>query len=82
MQKFFLQMGNLLINRQPIFGLLCVFAMAFLLCGSPVRAADIPAIAAAADLKFALTEIADAFQAETGKSLKLSFGSSGNFTHQ
>ncbi len=81
LQKFFLQMGNLLINRQLLFGLLCVSTMAFLLC-APVRAADIPAIAAAADLKFALSEIAYAFQAETGKSLKLSFGSSGNFTHQ
>jgi molybdate transport system substrate-binding protein len=39
-------------------------------------------IAAAADLKFALTEIARSFERETGHRLRLSFGSSGNFTHQ
>jgi molybdate transport system substrate-binding protein len=41
-----------------------------------------PAIAAAADLKFALTEIAERFAAQTGKPVKLSFGSSGNFARQ
>lgn len=46
------------------------------------RAAQAPTVAAASDLKFALTEIADCFQKETGRSLKLVFGSSGNFTHQ
>lgn len=39
-------------------------------------------IAAAADLQFALTEVAEAFQKETGKTVKLSFGSSGNFARQ
>ncbi|MFN3547911.1 MAG: molybdate ABC transporter substrate-binding protein [Mesorhizobium sp.] len=43
---------------------------------------DAPVIAAAADLKFAVTEIADAFKAETGKEVRLSFGSTGNFTTQ
>lgn len=46
------------------------------------RAADIPAIAAAADLKFALAEVARSFEKDTGRKLKLSFGSSGNFTQQ
>lgn len=46
------------------------------------RAADVPAIAAAADLKFALAEIAPRFRAESGHALKLSFGSSGSFTQQ
>jgi len=46
------------------------------------RADDLPAIAAAADLKFALTEAAGQFQRETGRSVKLSFGSSGNFARQ
>jgi molybdate transport system substrate-binding protein len=46
------------------------------------RGADMPAIAAAADLKFALIEIAKAFESDTGRTLKLSFGSSGNFTQQ
>ena len=45
-------------------------------------AQDIPVIAAAADLKFALEEIAQAFTRTTGKSVKLAFGSSGNFTRQ
>ena len=41
-----------------------------------------PAIAAAADLHFALKEIAEHFQRDTGRRVRLSFGSSGNFTHQ
>lgn len=45
-------------------------------------AQDVPAIAAAADLKFALAEITQAFEKDTRRTLKLSFGSSGNFAHQ
>ncbi len=41
-----------------------------------------PVVAAAADLKFAVTEISEAFKAETGKEVKLSFGSTGNFATQ
>ena len=48
----------------------------------PLRAEEPPAIAAAADLKFALSEIAERFAADTGKQVKLSFGSSGNFARQ
>jgi molybdate transport system substrate-binding protein len=47
-----------------------------------VRAAEPPAIAAAADLQYALTEIAQRFQHETHRVVKLSFGSSGNFARQ
>lgn len=43
---------------------------------------DEPVIAAAADLQFALTEVAAAFKAKTGQSVKLTFGSSGNFARQ
>ncbi len=43
---------------------------------------DAPVVAAAADLKFAVTEIAEAFTAETGHEVKLSFGSTGNFARQ
>ena len=43
---------------------------------------DEPTIAAAADLQFALEEIAATFRNETGRSVKLSFGSSGNFARQ
>ena len=46
------------------------------------RAQDAPTIAAAADLQFALTEVATAFEAETGLEVKLAFGSSGNFARQ
>lgn len=44
--------------------------------------AEPPVVAAAADLQFAVTEIAAAFTAETGKEIKLSFGSTGNFATQ
>ena len=58
--------------------------------GTPVRVAalarngggDAPIIAGAADLQFALEEIAAAFEVETGLPVKLSFGSSGNFARQ
>lgn len=51
---------------------------------SPAAAqyADNPNIAAAADLQFALPEVAAAFQEATGKTVQLSFGSSGNFARQ
>src|SRR5437016_7649635 len=39
-------------------------------------------VAAAADLQFVLQDVATRFQKETGKTVKLSFGSSGNFFHQ
>jgi molybdate transport system substrate-binding protein len=61
---------------------LFVLTLTFHQCGSPAQAADIPPIAAAADLQFALSEIATEFQTETGQSLRLTFGSSGNFTRQ
>jgi molybdate transport system substrate-binding protein len=41
-----------------------------------------PLIAAAADLQFALSEIAQQYQTATGKSVRLVFGSSGNFYRQ
>lgn len=44
--------------------------------------AGAPNVAAAADLKFALSEIADSYEKETGKRVNLSFGSSGNFARQ
>lgn len=54
-----------------------------LLCSSPLAEAQTaPPIAAASDLQFALAEVAEAFQKETGQVLKLSFGSSGNFATQ
>ncbi|MGJ0485474.1 MAG: molybdate ABC transporter substrate-binding protein [Methylomicrobium sp.] len=45
-------------------------------------AEESPAIAAASDLKFALETIAKQFSEDTGRNVKLSFGSSGNFFRQ
>lgn len=41
-----------------------------------------PNIAAASDLKFALEEVAAAFKRDTGQTVTLTFGSSGNFFRQ
>ena len=41
-----------------------------------------PTIAAASDLSAALPEVAAAFRARTGRTVRLTFGSSGNFTQQ
>jgi molybdate transport system substrate-binding protein len=41
-----------------------------------------PIVAAAADLKFALEEVAQSFKKETQQSVKLTFGSSGTFATQ
>src|SRR5262245_51946071 len=39
-------------------------------------------VAAAADLQFAMQDVADRFQKETGKTVRLIYGSSGNFFQQ
>lgn len=43
---------------------------------------DVPALAAASDLKFAVEEIAEQFRALAKREVKLVFGSSGNFYRQ
>ena len=43
---------------------------------------EAPVVAAAADLQFAVEEIAAAFAAETGMRVRLSLGSTGNFARQ
>lgn len=43
---------------------------------------DVPVVAAAADLQFALAEVAERFTDETGREVKLTFGSSGDFSRQ
>jgi molybdate transport system substrate-binding protein len=48
----------------------------------PLRAQTLPTVAAAADLKFALEEVAARFEKETGTKLRLVFGSSGSFYSQ
>ena len=50
---------------------------------APTQAqAGAPVIAAAADLQFAIEEIAATFEAETGMQVRLSLGSTGNFARQ
>lgn len=56
--------------------------VAALLAPLAARAQDVPPVAAASDLQAALPEVATAFQTATGKSVKLTFGSSGNITQQ
>lgn len=46
------------------------------------QAQPVPTIAAAADLKFALEEVARQFETETGQKIRLVFGSSGTFLAQ
>lgn len=65
---------------------LCLFipALALAVSTSAVHAqsVDVPTIAAASDLKFAVEEIAAAFAAGARSAVKLTFGSSGNFFTQ
>lgn len=61
-------------------------ALAFALLATPTLAQApspaIPNVAAASDLKFALDEIAKAYEGETGRKVQLTYGSSGNFFQQ
>ncbi|HZQ62506.1 MAG TPA: molybdate ABC transporter substrate-binding protein [Casimicrobiaceae bacterium] len=55
--------------------------LCLVLCGL-ARAQDVPNVAAAADLQFALDEIAAGFARETGRQVRITYGSSGNFRRQ
>lgn len=64
-----------------------VFLCLLLACGLgafvvPAAHAAPPVVAAAADLKFALSEIAADYEKDSGQAVKLAFGSSGNFARQ
>jgi len=59
--------------------LLWGFAL-FWLAHTPAQAGTVR-VAAAADLIYALEDISDVFQEKTGHRVKLSFGSSGNYTY-
>src|SRR4051812_24763050 len=56
-----------------------IVAIAFAHAAAPT---DVPNIAAASDLQFALEEITTAFRHDTGRDVKITFGSSGNFRRQ
>lgn len=63
--------------------LLTIAVVALLLPVGPARAqSDVPAVAAASDLRFALDEIAAQFRRESGRAVKLSYGSSGTYSAQ
>ena len=51
-------------------------------CVAQLSTAQAITAAAAADLQFAIQDVAARFQKETGKSVKLIYGSSGNFFEQ
>lgn len=53
-----------------------------LAAATSVAAQTVPTIAAASDLKFALDEIAAAYEKDTGKKIRVTYGSSGNIARQ
>jgi molybdate transport system substrate-binding protein len=69
-------------KRLSIFQALALIPVFALVPIAQSRAQEAPVIAAAADLKFALEDVAAKFKADTGKEVRLNFGSSGNFVQQ
>ena len=65
--------------RRLAAGLAAALSLAAL---TPLRAQTVPTVAAASDLKFAIEEVAAAFEKDSGHKLRLVFGSSGNFKTQ
>ena len=61
---------------------LSLIALMLVGCISPLCVAQEISVAAAADLQFAMEDIAARFQKETGKTVKPIYGSSGNFFQQ
>jgi molybdate transport system substrate-binding protein len=61
-----------------------VIALVLVAClpAAPAAADDAPLVAAASDLRFALDEIAGSFARDTGRQVRLVYGSSGNFRRQ
>ncbi len=69
------------VRRSVLIAALSSVAQAF--SAMPLMAAErVPTIAAASDLSGALPEVAATFKARTGRQVRLTFGSSGNFTQQ
>ncbi len=69
-------------DRRRIAGLIGAAVTVAALARRPALAADVPPIAAAADLHAALPEVASLFRKATGRAVNLTFGSSGNFAQQ
>ena len=67
--------------RLAFSGAVCLGA-AMVLAGAAPAAAQAPTIAAAANLNFALTEIAEQFARAQGTRVELVFGASGTLTRQ
>ncbi len=66
--------------RRALIGFFASFVMA---AAGLVRAQDEqPVVAVASSMQFAMAEIAEAFTKQTGRTVRLSFGSSGNFNRQ
>lgn len=63
-------------------GALCALCLGLLVLPGAAAAAPPVVVAAAADLKFALSEIAADYEKDSGQTVKLAFGSSGNFARQ
>jgi molybdate transport system substrate-binding protein len=70
------------IGRMVRRGLGAIAAALSVLLAGAAAAADAPLVAAAADLRFALAEIAERFRRDVGAAARLVFGSSGNFARQ
>jgi molybdate transport system substrate-binding protein len=68
------------IRRTLLAGILCACLAHPAAAQQPGREA--PVVAAASDLQFAVEKIAAAFDRETGRTVRLAFGSSGNFARQ
>lgn len=65
--------------RRPV----AVLALLVLGCWQTApRASEAPLIAAASDLRFALTELSDLFTRNTGQTVRITYGSSGDFRRQ
>ena len=58
-----------------------ILVLTLLLAGIPARAQQL-AVAAAADLKFAITDVAAQFEQKAGTKVNVTYGSSGNFFAQ
>ncbi|MDM7456002.1 MAG: molybdate ABC transporter substrate-binding protein [Tepidimonas sp.] len=72
-------------SRRAILASLALASAAVLGWQRPAQAQSVgapPTVAAAADLKFAVQEVAELFEQQTGQKLRLVFGSSGNFYAQ